>query len=217
MSSGPRRPCLPHSSSSCGLSCGDNSVRTCPASALPLLSAVPSAPLVSPSPSLVVDLRELSNFSIKREIRTRCRTISHPTTTTARNPTTAPALIPPICPRVRPLPPVANTVVVTLEPVSVPETTTEKVEVRDGLIWLNVYAEVIVVRTLPVWSPELDKVVVVSDVYSVHSPGPHIPPPGQQPPNPAMSYIARIDLTARITYLRDLKNKQTSLDHNTLS
>lgn len=71
---------------------------------------------------------------MKREILTKYRTISHPAATRRRNPTFAPALIPPIWPPDRPLPPAAKTVVVSREAVSVPVTTTEKVEVRVGLI-----------------------------------------------------------------------------------
>lgn len=143
--------------------------------------------------------------------------MNHPTATRKTNPTTAPALIPPICPAVRPLSPVAYTVVVAIRvAVSVPETTTDSVEVRDGLNCLTTSVRNSVLMTTPVCDPELnDKVVVLIAEYRVHSPEPHIPPTRQHPPNPVTCKLTRIHLTALMTYLLGLKNRQRSFDHNT--
>lgn len=50
-----------------------------------------------------------------------------------------------------------------------------------------------VLTTMPVCAPEVDeKVAVVNGEYHVQSPGPHIPPPEQQPPRLIVSYLVRI-------------------------
>lgn len=46
---------------------------------------------------------------------------------------------------------------------------------------------------MPVCAPEVDeKVAVVNGEYRVQSPGPHTPPPEQQPPRLIVSYLVQL-------------------------